>query len=310
MKSQDLTFHCTSSRSPEQYDIVFAEQTIGYLHYRWGIFEITLFLSGEEVTIFSAKMGGEYDGAFRAKERHAVFRDAKTKIIDYIAANKVQIIARSFEAEGNGKSYLPKRRPSPLKGKRILFLGSSIFSGEESRGISLPDYLDKTTGSSSKTLLLQGGDLFAERNDSYLRAIQHCSSHETYDALIVAFTGWDYLASLPFLPGKGKRKSLKEVLEILVEKAAELYACPVYFLSWPFPENEAYLQQVLFLRAWAKDASVSLIDGFLGESQALTKEKRSLYFAPYFHATLAGYRDFYLPKIEQALLGDKKKGIS
>ena len=70
---------------------------------------------------------------------------------------------------GNRPAYRPEAQPvhpgSPLRGKRILFLGSSVTQGMTARGDSFVDYLAREDGCLAREARVQqaAGELCAAR---------------------------------------------------------------------------------------------------------------------------------------------------
>ena len=82
---------------------------------------------------------------FKVKETGTV--DGVYKDGNYSRTKTVKIATRR---NGNASKYkLTKvRRGSSLKGKKLVFVGSSLTKGSGSRGVSFPDYIARRTGCS------------------------------------------------------------------------------------------------------------------------------------------------------------------
>ncbi len=81
------------------------------------------------------------------------------------------------EAPGNAAAFAPATLPldvaSPLVGRRIAFLGSSITYGAAALGVSFVDYLQTGAGVIATKLAVSGTTLAGPSADSYWARLQH-----------------------------------------------------------------------------------------------------------------------------------------
>jgi lysophospholipase L1-like esterase len=92
--------------------------------------------------------------------------------------------------EGNGKQYgleqVKRRADSPLAGKRILFLGSSVTKGEASLDVSFADYLAARDGVVAVKEAVSGTTLADVEETSYVqRLLRKVDPAEKFDLAIV-----------------------------------------------------------------------------------------------------------------------------
>lgn len=301
MYLKDIHFVQTCGSHPEQYDIRYQGMTLGYLHYRFGVFEINLSIFGEERVLYAKRLGGEYEGKLPAKKKAAVLHDAKKRVAAFYGQHQAKLVKEAGDFDENEPSlieeaYRPKK--SPLQGKRYLFLGSALFAGVLSNGIALPEVLDALYGTSSKKILVEGGDYFAKKNGSYLSSFRAFPAAGEYAGLILEIGGGDELASLPFGGEDSQDPStLGGTILTLQKEMRERFKGELYLLISPYPENEDYLQEVLFVRQLAQKKGIPLIDFFEPDRPRIHPRD----FLDEFHPSIQGWISFWLPEVASLL---------
>jgi len=172
---------------------------------------------------------------------------------------------KKLEAPGNADPYSVENAPmvtdSPLEGKRILFLGSSVTYGSAAQGNSFADYLGKTDGvivtkeAVSATTLVDDFSilpfLMAGNGDSYVTRLQAVDKEAEYDAVVVQLTTNDATMkkelgeiSEGFEPSGFDTKTVTGAMEFIIWYAQETWNCPVIFYTGSYYESTEYSAMV------------------------------------------------------------------
>ena len=91
-------------------------------------------------------------------------------------------------------------------------------------------------------------------------------------------------------------------IEYIIARVRETWDCPIYFYTNPPTGNPAYGTMVKGLYQIAEKWNVTVIDLYSDEAfNDITEAERALYMSDPIHPTKAGYREWWLPKFEEAL---------
>lgn len=150
---------------------------------------------------------------------------------------------------------------SPLKGKHIGYLGSSITVGMKSENIAFPDYIGRRTGSRTIKQAVSGGTLAYKQSDadhdyheniSYLSQLLDqdgplCNSRNGIDLLLVQLSTNDTMMdiSLGGLTGdyitiSFDYSTVYGAIEAIVSTVYVRWDCPVMFYTNPYIQKEEY----------------------------------------------------------------------
>lgn len=206
---------------------------------------------------------------------------------------------------------------SPLAGKVLFWLGSSVTEGASSGGESMADFLAKKHGAVCIKEAVSGTTLADRSDSSYVSRFDRCLASEErveqVDAFICQLSTNDKGAPEGF--GAVTPEEVRDAaafdtsttfgaMEYIIARAREAWDCPIYFYTNPPMEDEHYGEMVDALEQLAEKWGVTVIDLYRDEAfNDLTEEERSLYLADRIHPTRAGYREWWLPKFELALAG-------
>lgn len=210
----------------------------------------------------------------------------------------------------------PTLENSPLKGKTYFWLGSSVTVGASAANESMADFIAKKydctcikNAVSGTTLANQKENSYVARFDSYLASAEKA---EHVDAVIVQLSTNDQLnESFGEITGDDVRdpeafdtSTTFGAIEYIIATAKQEWDCPVLFYANPPTGYESYMTMVLGLYDIAAKWDVEVIDMFMDLSfnELPTDEQRELWMVDKIHPSKAGYRDWWLPKFEEALL--------
>lgn len=214
---------------------------------------------------------------------------------------------------GNAERYSLENveldKASPLRGRRIAFLGSSVTYGAAAQGTSFVDYLVKRDGVVATKDAVSGTTLVDDAPDSYLSRLRNLDPREGLDLLVCQLSTNDAnqgkelgKVSDSFAIGDFDTRTVAGACEYVIAYARDTWGCPVVFYTNPRYDSERYQQMVdLLWRVQAK-WGIQVIDMWNDASfNGITDERRSLYMADAIHPTKAGYLEWWLPYFENGL---------
>ncbi len=218
------------------------------------------------------------------------------------------------EILGNAAEYLPKSviplQNSPLAGKTVCFLGSSVTEGSASEGNSMVEYLSARLGFHAVKEALSGTMLIDELPDSYIRRMkERLDPAQHFDLFICQLSTNDAANAKPLgeisphLNGKVDTLTVVGAIEYIIWYVREHWGCPILFYTGAHFESPAYdamVQALLVLRLKWKIGVIDLWNN--AAFNDIPPQKRALYMADDVHPTMAGYRDWWCPEMERQLL--------
>jgi hypothetical protein len=96
MEAKDLRLIMTCGECPEQYDVVYHSKILGYLHYRWDLFEVNIY-SGKNRSIYVKQLGGEFDGKLSDEKRDTILKEARDIIAGFYSAHPEEMDEKNWE---------------------------------------------------------------------------------------------------------------------------------------------------------------------------------------------------------------------
>lgn len=216
---------------------------------------------------------------------------------------------------GNAVEYdfdqIQKIDNSPLEGKTVLFLGSSVTNGAASLHNSLPEYFSARMGCRSIKEAVDGTTLVDNKANSYIhRMLDNISASEQIDLMVCQLSTNDASKRLP-LGELSDSMSLSDfdkstitgAVEYITCYARETWGCPVVFYTNSRFNSEAYASMVARLADVQKKWGIGVLDLWTDRAfNTISADQRTLYMYDKIHPTKAGYRDWWGPELEQQLL--------
>lgn len=218
---------------------------------------------------------------------------------------------------GNASLYHPEnlcRNPdSPLKGKRIIFLGSSVTKGEAALDISFVEYLERIDGiipikeAVSGTTLVTDGDTKGisyiprmEKLDPNLRADCFVCQLSTNDATQGKKLG---AVSDSFDRADFDKSTVAGAIEYIISYARDTWHCPIIFYTGTKYPSNAYAQMIELLHVIQQKWDIGIIDLWnSNEMNSVNEKDYHLYMADNIHPTQAGYLLWWTPQFESCLI--------
>lgn len=219
-------------------------------------------------------------------------------------------------AAGNKDTYTVANTPaladSPLKGKTILFLGSSVTYGSASGGESFADYMAKRDGITAVKEAVSGTTLVDETvygKESYIARMKTIDPAIAADALVCQLSTNDATMKKPlgavsdsFDLADFDTKTVAGAIEYVIAYTKETWDCPVIFYTGTKYDSEAYGNMVELLLQIQKKWDIGVIDLWNDpKMNAVSSEDYKLYMVNGIHPSKAGYREWWTPVFEEYL---------
>ncbi len=217
--------------------------------------------------------------------------------------------------KGNAKKYSVSRTQemenSPLYGKTIIFLGSSVTYGSAAKGESFVEYMQKRDGIHSIKEAVCGTTLVDIGPKSYIARLKTIDKNIQADAFVCQLPASDAHKRVPL--GKiSKSTELSDfdtntvtgAMEYIIAYAKETWGCPVIFHTGARYQygGEYYDAMVNRLLRLQKKWNIGVLDLWNDRGMYIvTQEGQKLYMANNIQPTRAGYRDWWTPKFEAYL---------
>ena len=214
---------------------------------------------------------------------------------------------------GNADAYdvslvIPDRQ-HPLRGKSVVFLGSSVTVGAFSCGQACADYLARKCGLLILKEAVSGTTLANDEHDgsSYVERLHTIPASAHVDALVCQLSTNDAWKgkSMGAIVEEGPydTTTVAGAMQHVVDYARTTWGCPVLFYSGTHFESDVYAQMVELLDELSEVMDVVVIDLYHDEAmRAVSPEDVALYMHDPVHPTKAGYELWWTPKFEEALM--------
>lgn len=176
-----------------------------------------------------------------------------------------------LSAAGNAQEYAvtnyAEKQDSPLNGKSILFLGSSVTKGACSLDESMADYLAKADGVRITKEAVNGTTLATAHSNSYVERLSKLDRGKSYDCIVVQLSTNDASKKVE-LGALSTSESLESfdtdtvigAMEYIVKYCTDNYHCPVVFYTGTRYDNELYKAMVAALYEVQDKWGIGVID--------------------------------------------------
>ncbi len=199
-----------------------------------------------------------------------------------------------------------------LKGKKIIFLGSSVTYGSASKGESFVDYLARRDGILPVKEALSGTTLVDEDvkgRASYIFRMKTIDPQIRADCFVCQLSTNDATMSKPFgqiAAGFDMEtfdtKTIAGAIEYIIAYARRTWNCPILFYTGTKYLSRKYEEMIDLLHRIAAKWDIEVLDLWHDEDMnKVTKEEYRLYMVNGIHPSKAGYREWWTPKFEKKL---------
>ena len=229
------------------------------------------------------------------------------------------------DAPGNAAAYdvdnLEKHTDSPLAGKTILFLGSSVTEGAAAESQSFVELFETLDGvkaikeAKSGTTLVDKTSALAAiafgNGDSYVKRLKQIDVNTQIDCVVVQLSTNDASMKLP-LGEFGENTELAAfetgtvtgAMEWIIRYSRDTWDCPVVFYTGSHYDSAEYAAMVERLFALRSKWGIGILDLYTDETfNAIDAETYAYYMFDPIHPTKAGYIEWWFPKMEADLIG-------
>lgn len=222
---------------------------------------------------------------------------------------------QTMKLPGNAERYALKniqlQENSPITGKHIVFLGSSVTYGSASKGISFADYIAARNGCTITKEAVSGTTLVDEGINSYISRLNKLKNGLKADLFVCQLSTNDATqkkslgaVSDSMDMADFDTKTVAGAIEYIISYAETTWNCPVMFYTNPQYDNAGYAQMVELLNRIAEKWDVTVIDMWNDPAfPEINEDQRSLYMADGIHPTQAGYLEWWTPYMEQVIYG-------
>lgn len=211
------------------------------------------------------------------------------------------------------------KEDTPLRGMKILFLGSSVTYGAAAQGVSFADYLEKQDGINAVKNAVSGTTLTDEWSlnsflnwgdgSSYISRLEKTNKDQTFDAVICQLSTNDATTGKPLGEISSSKKletfdtkTITGAIEYIISYTRETWNCPVIFYTGAYFENDAYRAMVDRLKELQDKWEFGIIDLYSDKLfNSISKTDYNLYMYDEIHPTKAGYLNWWTPAIETYL---------
>lgn len=199
---------------------------------------------------------------------------------------------------------------SPLAGKHLCFLGSSVTEGSASLGVSFADYIVKRNRCTCVKEAQRGTTLVDENDSSYIRRmLKNIGPGERFDIFVCQLSTNDAARNKPMgriAEGKSREEfdtsTVTGALEYIIQYAQETWKCPVVFYTGTRFDSRQYEEMISVLYQLQEKWGIGIIDLWHNETMnAVSAEDYAFYMADPIHPTQAGYREWWTPVMEAYL---------
>lgn len=190
-----------------------------------------------------------------------------------------------------------------MKGKHLIFLGSSVTYGSASGGVSFADIIAVRNDCTITKEAVSGTTLVDEGEDSYISRLKKLDKSIPADLFICQLSTNDATQGKPLgQPGTQDTKTVGGAIEYIIDYVRRVWGCPVVFYTNPRYDSPEYGEMVFLLLKIAEKQKIAVIDMWNDtEFNALTDAQRCRYMADAIHPTREGYLEWWTPYMEAVI---------
>ncbi|MBQ6707440.1 MAG: SGNH/GDSL hydrolase family protein [Clostridia bacterium] len=179
-----------------------------------------------------------------------------------------------------------------LKGKTVLFLGSSVTYGSAANGISFADIMAEECGINCVKEAVSGTTL-ADINDlSYVSRLKKVDTETKVNLFICQLSTNDTKEKYNI-----ELSEIEEAIRFILNYVKETFSCPLVFYTGTYFDNEKYKEMIELLYSLQKEYDFYILDLFNDtEMRSVSKEDYDRYMYDPRHPTYDGYKEWWTPK--------------
>ena len=179
-----------------------------------------------------------------------------------------------------------------LRGKNILFLGSSVTYGSASGGVSFADIMSQCCGFQYVKEAVSGTTLADINENSYVSRLKNIDKSSKFDLFICQLSTNDASSDCNI-----DLKKNEAAICFILSYVQVTFRCPIVFYTGTYFENEKYSQMVDLLYSLQKEYGFHILDLYHDSDMlAVSEEDRSRYMEDQIHPNIIGYKEWWTPK--------------
>lgn len=221
---------------------------------------------------------------------------------------------KTAELPGNGEIFnfdtIFSMENSPLEGKNICILGSSVAYGSCSNQSAVGEYLAARLVANLTKEAVIGTTLADKTKNSYVRRLKKLNRDTKFELFLCQLSTNDATWKLPL--GKiSPSRDLKDfdtskvtgAMEYIISYAQLAWGCPVVFFTGSYYQSANYSAMVERIHELSEKWGIGVLDLYSNpDFNHIPDGDRKLYMNDPIHPTKAGYRDWWGPELERQLL--------
>lgn len=179
-----------------------------------------------------------------------------------------------------------------LKGKNVLFLGSSVTYGSASGGISFADLMAERCELNCIKEAVSGTTLADINEKSYVSRLKGIDQALRLDLFVCQLSTNDAnpARNIDFA-------DVEKAIRFILDYVKTTFDCPIIFYTGTYFSNDRYVAMIDLLYRLQKEYDFHILDLFNdAEMQAIPEEMYNLYMEDPVHPTLDGYSRWWTPK--------------
>ncbi|MGM9637318.1 MAG: SGNH/GDSL hydrolase family protein [Eubacteriales bacterium] len=185
-----------------------------------------------------------------------------------------------------------------LKGKKILFLGSSVTEGSAAGGISFADLLAERDGVILYKEAVCGTTMAGEGDTTYVARMKHgrLPTDIQADAMVCQLSTNDASQNLSI-------SNIEDAIREIVSYTRRTWGCPVFFYTGTRFDSLNYRRMVDLLYCLSEELGFEILDLWNDpEMLAVSPADYARYMEDPIHPRLVGYSEWWYPKFRKFLL--------
>jgi len=219
---------------------------------------------------------------------------------------------------GNGDNYAPETvkmlADSPIKGKNILWVGSSVVEGNMAKRDSMVEFIAALDGANCVKDSISGTTIAYQDESSYVYRMQQHGADEKYDAVVIQLSTNDagqgsVIGELSdsFNKADFDQNTVIGAMEIMFAHVRENWGdIPVFYFTVPSYNNERleenYGPLIEATKKVCEKWNADVLDLWYNEEfNNVTAEQWSYWMANASHPMRAGYLEWWTPAFQEQL---------
>lgn len=179
-----------------------------------------------------------------------------------------------------------------LKGKTVLFLGSSVTYGSGAEGISFADIMAERCQFNCIKEAVSGTTLADIHEASYVSRLKRIDTALHLDLFICQLSTND--------ASPDRNVDIADVersIRFILKYVKTTFGCPVVFYTGTYFENKRYAEMIDLLYRLQKEYDFYILDLYHDvQMQSISEDQYKLYMSDPIHPTLTGYAQWWTPK--------------